>query len=143
MGVRQAYICIYMYICLYIYIYINITICITIYLSIYLSIYLYMYIYLCVCVCVCVCVYMYIYVYIYIHIHIYMYIFIHIHIMQSGAERYEGAWEYDRPCLPAEWPSGTQFTCFTSTKVQILTQKYKHTPPHSKPLALLVKKYKY
>ncbi len=52
---------------------------------------------------------LYIYIYVYIYICIYIYIYIYIAV-RGGAAAGEGA-------------TGTQFTCFTGTKVHILTQK--------------------
>ncbi len=82
-------------------------------------------------VCIYTYIHTYIYVYIYIHIHTYIHtcihtyihtcIHIHIYIGVGGGREatLEILYSFDA-ALDARY-QGTQFTCFTSTKVQMLT----------------------
>ena len=76
------------------------------------------------CVCVCVCVYTYVCIYVCMYTRMYVCIYIHTQAGKEGlaaavAELFgsDASWEAAVNTL------GAQFTCFTSTKVQILTQK--------------------
>jgi hypothetical protein len=101
-----------------------------------------------VCTYVCMCLYIYIYIYMYIRMYVCMYIYIsiYIHYIYSFSLSQQQTLAQD-----------TQFTCFTSTKVQILTQRLtgqEGRPPQNgvvlavaaagtKVHALLLRKYKY
>jgi hypothetical protein len=120
---------------IYIYIYktegIYIDIYTFIHIYLYISIYIYTYTYLCIYIYIYVYIYMHIYIYtciyIYTYIHTYIYIYIHtyIHIYLLRPAPRERA--------SSRKPEGTQFTCFTSTKVSHASDPLRPAPGELAP----------
>jgi hypothetical protein len=74
--------------------------------------------------CVCVCTYIFLYITLYVYVYVYTPLLALLRLRSPHVFVYPVLSKvfsvYDHR---ATWPAGTQFTCFTGTKVQILTQK--------------------
>ncbi len=102
-----------------------------IYIYTYIHIYIYTYTYLYTYTYTYTHIYIHIYIYIYAHTHTHIYIHICVYVYRCVKMLFQDAaellWRVEHHADGTVCLTGAQFTCFTGTKVQILTQRASQT----------------